>query len=355
MKLNLQLARPSLASIIQSGKAPASHTGPGRSRGVRRTHDGLMTFDQATIDSAGAFLVGELERLDPTLHMPLASVTWGRDIDLRSDVSMGDETSSYTNSTFGAANGISGSGKAWAGTNADAITGIALDIGKTANPLPLWAMQLGWTLPELASAQQLGRPVDVQKYEGMQLKYNMDVDEQVYIGDDALGMTGLVNAALVTNVANATNGGWAAGATVAEILADVNELLTSAWAASGYAICPDQLRLPPAQYAYIVGNIVSDAGNISILQYLVMNNISTATNGTPLNIQPLKWLPTAGAGASTRMVAYTKRQQFVRFPLVPLQRTPMEYRSLRQITTYYGRLGQVETVYPETIAYRDGI
>lgn len=350
MKKSL-IHRAGLAAILALGCAPAVH--PARPR--HYTRDNFMTFDQATVDSAGAFLVGELERLDQTLHMPLVSYTWSRDIDLRTDVSMGDETSSYTNSSFGAANGVSGSGKAWIGKEADAITGISLDIGKTANPLPLWGMQLGWTLPELASAQQLGRPVDVQKYEGMQLKYNMDVDEQVYIGDTAMGMTGLCNAALVTNVANATYGGWASGATVYEILQDVNELLTSVWAASGYAACPTELRLPPAQYAYLVGNIVSQAGNISILQYLVANNISTANNGTPLNIQPLKWLPTAGVSSATRMMAYTKRQQYVRFPLVPLQRTPMEYRSLRQITTYYGRLGQVETVYPETIGYRDGI
>jgi hypothetical protein len=55
------------------------------------------------------------------------------------------------------------------------------------------------------------------------------------------------------------------------------------------------------------------------------------------------------------MVAYTKRKDLVRFPLVPLQRTPMEYRDLRQLTTYFGRLGNVEMVYPETVGARDGI
>jgi hypothetical protein len=51
----------------------------------------MRTYDQNTIDSAGAFLVGELERLDQELHMPLVSVTWNRDIDLREDVTIGDE------------------------------------------------------------------------------------------------------------------------------------------------------------------------------------------------------------------------------------------------------------------------
>src|ERR1700744_4011403 len=58
------------------------------------------------IDSTGAFMVGELERLDQTLHMPLAAVSWGRDIDLREDVTIGDEVSSFTLTTFGSAGGL---------------------------------------------------------------------------------------------------------------------------------------------------------------------------------------------------------------------------------------------------------
>jgi hypothetical protein len=78
-------------------------------------------------------------------------------------------------------------------------------------------------------------------------------------------------------------------------------------------------------------------------------------NGRPLNIQPLKWLSGAGAGGTDRMLIYTKDRNRVRYPLVPLQRTPLENRSIYQITTYFGRLGQVEIVYPETLAYVDGI
>ena len=67
------------------------------------TTDSLLTFDSEfsyTRDSTGAFLIGELERLDQTLHDPLVAVTWGRDIDLREDVTIADEVSSFTNSTF---------------------------------------------------------------------------------------------------------------------------------------------------------------------------------------------------------------------------------------------------------------
>ncbi|MDI2595016.1 DUF2184 domain-containing protein [Pseudomonas sp. 681] len=319
-----------------------------------QTRDSLQTFDARTIDSTGAFLVGELERLDQTMHGPLASVTWGRDIQLREDVSIADETSSFTNSTFASVGGTSTTGKAWIGKDSTSIASMALDIGKTPKPLTLWGMELSWTLPELASAMQLGRPVDSQKFTGLQLKHNMDVDEQVYIGDTELGETGMTNSSVVTNVSNAITGNWGT-ATADQILADVNDLLNSVWSASGFAVCPAELRLPPVQFSQLVSRKVSDAGNISVIEYLRINSLTNSLTGRPLNIQPLKWLTGRGASSTNRMMAYTNEKDRIRFPLVPLQRTPLEYRGIRQITTYYGRLGVVEVVYPETIGYRDGI
>ncbi len=330
-----------------------------------RTRDQMLTFDRRTIDSTGAFLIGELERLDQRLHDPLVAVTWSRDIDLRSDVTIADEVSSFTNSTFAAVGGTKAGGKAWAGKDANSIAGMQLDIGKTANPLTLWAMELSWTVPELESAAKLGRPVDAQKFNGMQLKQQMDIDEMVYVGDTDLGYKGLLNSTAVVNVAAVANGAAGSPAwifkTPDEILADFNELLTSVWQASGWALMPSEVRLPPAQYGYLATQKVSQAGNLSILTYILENNITTKSGGK-LNIQPLKWCIGAGVGGTLgqlgtvdRMIAYTKAEDRVRFPMVPLQRTPLEYRSIYQITTYFGRLGVVEFVYPETVGYRDGL
>lgn len=321
-------------------------------RARTRDQGGFRTFDAQTVDSTGAFLLGELERLDQTMHDPLVSVTWGRDIDLRSDVSIADETSSFTNSSFAAAGGPSPSGKSWVGKNTDAIAGIALDIGKTAQPLTLWATQIGWTIPELESAKAVGRPVDSQKYAGLLLKHQMDTDEQVYIGDEVIGVEGLLNSSKVgaTNV----NVGWAT-ATPQQILDDVNLVLNNAWLASGFAVCPDKLLLPPVQFSLLTSRIVSDAGNISVLEFLKLNSLSNSVNGRPLDIQPSKWCVKRGVGNTDRMMCYTQSENRVRFPMVPLQRTPIEYRDLRQLTTYFGRLGAVEWVYPETAYYADGL
>lgn len=329
----------------------------GRPLGRAFTRDSMFTYDASTIDSTGSFLVGELERLDLTLNQPLYNITWSRDVDLREDVSIADELASWTNSSFAALGGINPAGKAWIGKDTNAIAGVALDVGKTAQPLFLWAMELSYTIPELESSIKLGRPVDAQKFEAIQAKDQMDIDEQVYIGDSYLGVTGLLNspAVPVSNVVNGVSGtpGFTTK-TEDELLRDINAVLTSSWAASGWAAVPDQLRLPPNQFAALVARRLPNTGE-SVISYLGRSSIAMAQNGRPLNIQPLKWLVGRGVGGTDRMFAYSKNKRFVQFPLVPLQRTPLEYRSIYHLTTYFGRKGVVEWRYPETAAYVDGI
>lgn len=313
----------------------------------------MQTFDQRTVDSTGAFLVGELERLDQTLNAPLVSYTWTRDIQLREDVSIADDISSWTNTSFAAAgSGANPNGKNWVGKDSTAIAGVNVNIDKDGNPLNLWGMELGWTIIELQAAQQVGRPIDTQKYEGMQLKWQMDNDEQVYIGDSALNLKGLLN---LTGVAlNNAPKTWAAS-TNDEILDSVNSILTDAWKASAYSVVPTELRVPPEQYALLASRKVSEAGNMSLLTYLSTNTIAFHNNGMPLEIKAIKWLKGRGVGGKDRMIAYTNDKKYVRYPLVALRSIPIQYRGLYQLVTYYGKLGAIEPIYRETIAYIDGI
>jgi len=312
----------------------------------------MRTYDSETIKGSGIFFIGELERLDKTLHMPLASVTWPRDIELREDVSIADESSSFTNTSFAAAGGANPGGKNWIGPKSTSIAGISVGIDKTVQAMRLWGMELGYTLPELAAAQQAGRPIDNQKYEGLKLKHNMDVDEQVYVGDSDMGCTGLLNNANITPIP--VGAAWTNETDPLVMLGDINDIIEQTWAASAYAVCPTNLLLPPAKFAYLVKPVTS-AGSESILSYVAKNCLSFAQNGRPLEINPVKWATGLAGSGKDRAVAYTKGQTYVRFPLVPLQRTPLEYRGLQQLCVYFGRLGEVEFVYPETVGYADGI
>lgn len=358
-------------ALVASAAAPAIASalawGDNR-KALRYLRDNFQTFDQATIDSAGAFLVGELERLDPMIHEPLVDTTWDRDIDLRTDVTMGDESSSYTNSTFASTGGPSSSGISWAGKESTTVSRINVDIDKIVNPLTLWTETVSYTITELLSAQQLGRPIDTQMLAGLNLKHQMDTDQMVYVGDTTVGATGMLNHSLVSNTATVAGSASAgnptqfSAKTPDEITADFNELLTSVWAASGYKAPPKNVLVAPNPFGYLTTTKVSEAGNISILKYVKENNVFTAQHNIELEIYPVKWLdkanlngPGGSPASSDRMAAYTRLETYLRYPMVPLQSMQPQYRGIWIDVPYYGRLGRVEAVYPETIGYRDGI
>lgn len=335
-----------------------------------RAHDGKW------YDSTGAFLLGELVRLDPTMHLPLASVSWGRDVDLRQDVTIADEATSYTTLAYGSPGGLGMSnavtgGKAWIGKDTTQITGVSVDIGLVTRPLRPWAIELKYTVLELESSLRLGRPVDQQKFDGLKLKNQMDIDAQVYVGDSDMGDTGLVNSPVyvpgITGVGSITNVPAGAGGvkwsqkTPAEILADVNFALNRVWSASAWSVVPSRILLPTLQYGQIATELVSSAGTTSVLRYLEENNLLARSGQGRLEILPSKWCNGAGAGGVIgtpgidRMVVYTKDPNYVRYPMTLLARTPIQYDAIWQKTTYYSKLGTLEIVYPETIAYFDGI
>lgn len=372
---------------------------PARAKGRAKTAD-MLTFDQAlaadakgnargkpwprfttadgkTVDSSGAFLVGELERLDQTLHMPLAAVTFMRDIRLREDVSVADEVSSYTVSTFGSPGGL-GTGQgptngiAWIGKETTAIPRVSVDIAKITQPLTPWGLELAYDIFELESAAKVGRPIDQQKYDAIKLKHQMDIDQMVYYGDLGRGLYGLVNSNnrtgldAVTAVGNAPAGAlggtkWTTK-TPAEILADFNLALVTAWSNSAFAVIPDSILLPTPNFGFISTELISQAGTVSILKYIYENNLLTTAGLGKLSIQPQKWCNGAGAGGTitdpstvNRMVTYTNDKDRVRYPMTGLQQTPIQYDGLWHKRTSFCKLGVVEIVYPETIDYLDGI
>jgi hypothetical protein len=83
---------------------------------------------------------------------------------LRSDISIADEVSSFTNTDFSSVGGPNPMGKNWMGKRARQRL-VELNIEPTRNNLTPWATEVSWTVLELASAQKLGRPIDAQKYE----------------------------------------------------------------------------------------------------------------------------------------------------------------------------------------------
>lgn len=310
-----------------------------------------------TKDSALSYYVNQLDNLDKRLYQPLTSVTWGRDIKLRSGIVMGNESTSFIRSAFAAPGTLSASGMPFISPETTAIPGISINGERIVLPLRLLAREVSFTSVELERSQLTGQPIDSQKTDALNTLIQMNTDQMAYIGASEVGATGLLNSALVTaaNVVAGAGGTTWALKTPDEILADVNTLLTAAWAASAYTVCPAELRLPPTQFGLIAAMKVSSAGNVSVLKYLEDNSISMRVNGKALNIQPLKWLVGRGVSGADRMIAYTNEEDRVRFPMVPVRRETAYYQGIRFIAPYLWAFGEVEMVFPETVRYADGI
>jgi hypothetical protein len=317
----------------------------------------FMTMDAATAGGM-AFLVGELEKRDPKLREPLTSVTWQRDIVAKTGGGWVDATSTHNISyatSGGNENGIIG------GASND-IPIMQADIGKDIYKVFTFAQILKVPFVDQQKLQNIGRSLDDILDKGIRLNYNKTLDQNVYNGFPAYGTYGLVNNPDVTRASVTIGAGgfytWNTK-TPDEILYDVNKIMTDGWAASEYDLSgmPNHILIPPAQYTYIVSTKVSSAGNVSILEFLLNNNIGK-NQGVDLVIAPSRWCVGAGADRTDRMVAYVNDEDKVHFDLtVPLSRvmTQPDVTQMAYMTAYASQIGQVKFLYLQPPRYGDGI
>ena len=316
-------------------------------------------MDAAGIASGQAFLVSELEKRDTLVRTPLTSYTYTRDIPIR----VGGGWAEFV-SAMGVGYGVtggSGDGIVTAGS-ADGIPMVQADFGKD-----LWKTHMVSVGTRVFWIDQMrgnmtGRNMDTLLRDGVRMTYDKHMDENVYVGFAAYGSTGLLNNAdvTVTNAATGAGGSatWATK-TPDEILKDVNDAILAAWAASEYDLdaIPNHIVLPYEQYNYIATTKVSQLAEKTILTFLLENNVAKV-NGGDLFIGATAWADGAGVGGADRMIVYCNKERYVAVDeLVPLTRamTTANAERFSYDTAYAGNVSEVETFYPMTMIYVDGI
>ncbi len=321
------------------------------------------TADMSMMDAAGigqgmAFLNGELEKRDVKLNEPLASVTFARDIPVKTGGGWVETTSNLF--VDYATTGANGSGLIRGQSND--IPLVQANTSKDLFKVFGWSNVLKVPFIDQQKMQGIGRSLDSILDTGIKLNYNKSIDYMVYKGVPEEKVYGLVNnpniIAVPVVAGAATTTTWATK-TPKEILDDVNTVLNNTWKNSEYDVSgmANHILISPQEYAYIVSRVVSDAGNMSILNYLLENNIGK-NQGVDLYIAPSRWCVGAGLGETNRMVAYVNDESRILIDIpVPLMRamTQQSVSDMAYLTGYVANIGQTKVLYTQCITYADGI
>lgn len=217
-----------------------------------------------------------------------------------------------------------------------------------------------WNTQELQRAAKLGRALSADKAQAAvqsadRFIYGIAMTGQTPASVSEKGWTGFVNNGSAPSAQVAADGTgssrlWSAK-TADLILRDINDALGAVETGTSETHVANTLVLPTTRYNYIASTRVSTGSDMTILQFLQANNVA----GEGLTILKSRALETAGTGSSTRMVAYDKNSQVLKFHLpgphqflAPFQKASMVYEVAGIMN-----VGGCEVRLPKAIVYRD--
>lgn len=236
---------------------------------------------------------------------------------------------------------------------------VSMQRGKVSVDYELAALGYDFTLEEINQAAMLGMNLTSDYAEAAREGAQQMLYSLAMVGNTSKNMTGLCNASGVTYGNVALNGGatsrlWA-DKTAAEILTDIDSLLTGTYTSSLTVELPDTLLVSPERLAYLNSQTMSSTNSETILSFIKRTNIYTLLTGQELMIRAVRQLSTAGASGSQRMVAYKRSPRTLKFHLpmphkfLPIwQNGPMNF-----LVPGIMRTGGVEILKPGAMRYAD--
>ena len=218
-----------------------------------------------------------------------------------------------------------------------------------------------YSLEELGQAMMIpGMNLPADRAIAARRAYEEFVDGVALLGDASKNFSGLIDYPGVTRVdvqADGTGGtgSWATK-TADQILRDVNSALTGQWVASLQVELADTVLLPVAAMADIATKRI-DNTTMTVLQFLMLNNVYSHTTGRPLTIRAVRGLETAGTGDTGRMVAYRRDPQVLKMHIPMTHRFLPVWQTGPLLFDIPGifRIGGLEIRRPGAVRYIDGI
>lgn len=229
------------------------------------------------------------------------------------------------------------------------------------------AVGYGYNGEEVGQAQLLGMNLPTGKAEAARRSYTEFMWNVALTGDTTKNLLGLANqSGVTTGTAPADGTGsvttWfdangVATKTPAQIVRDLNSVLTGIFTGSLTVEMADTVLLPYSTISFLASTPMSSTNSETILSFILRTNIYTQMTGQQLTIRGVLGLDTAGASSTKRMVAYANRQDVVKLHLpmphrfLPVyQDGPMSY----QVPGIFRTAG-VEVLRTGAFRYLDGI
>lgn len=206
-----------------------------------------------------------------------------------------------------------------------------------------------YSIQDLRRAAFSGVPLDARKAKAARNAYERGLDALAARGSAAHNIGGFINASNVVISTLAAAGTWSTK-TAAEILADLNKLVSDYVVANRETIMPDTLLVPTDQYLRMTQTQMSADNSRTVLEAFRASNPSITL------VDSWNVLDTAGAGATDRIALYKRDPEILE--LVNPQEFEVfapEPRNLAFIVNCHGRTAGTCIYRPLGIRYMDGV
>lgn len=262
-----------------------------------------------------------------------------------------DTVTFYSSDDVGAAKFISGTG--------DDIPFVDTSRNQYMSEVHMAAIGYDWSIEDVAKAQLLKINLKADKASAANRAYHQMVDTVALQGDTTKGFNGIMNVPGITtvvapNAAAVASSLWTAK-TSDEVLLDINNILAGVYIDSLGVELADTILMGEQAYVNLATKRIPNT-DVTLLKYIMENNILKTRYNRNLTIRTVRGLETAGVGAVNRVVAYRRDPEVLKMHIpMPLKFMPVQINNLRFKVPGIFRLGGLDVRLPGAFRYLDGI
>jgi hypothetical protein len=180
-----------------------------------------------------------------------------------------------------------------------------------------------------------------------------------FSGDTEKGFEGLFNYTGVPSTTATADGTgssalWA-DKTPAQIIRDLNDMLTGMGTATNYVEIADTVILPQERLGTLASTQMTNT-QLSVLEFFRQSNVYTAQTGQPLTIRGKRNMLTIGSGSTARMIAYRRAPDVLKLHIpMPHRFFPVQIDGFQFTIPGMFRLGGLDIRLPKAVTYVDGV